>query len=181
MATFETRRSKPELVTPSRPTPHETKHLSDLDDLRNHHEYTPVVSFFRSAGLMPEDTAKAIRAALAEALVHYYPLAGRLRELPGGKLVVDCTEEGVVFVAAEADVRLADLGEPLVPPFPCVGELLCSNVGDPRLVLGKPLFFMQVTFFSFFWSFFFFAVLRSILWMTVDNSDSIKVPIWVHS
>jgi hypothetical protein len=48
-ATFETRRSKPELVTPSRPTPQETKHLSDIDGLRNHHEYTPVqVSFFHS-------------------------------------------------------------------------------------------------------------------------------------
>ncbi|RCV43493.1 hypothetical protein SETIT_9G298600v2 [Setaria italica] len=145
MATFVTRRSKPELVTSSRPTPHEIKHLSDLDDLRNHHEYTPVVSFFLSAGAMPEDTAKAMRVALAEALVHYYPLAGRLRELPSGKLVVDCTEEGVVFVEAEAEVRLAELGEPLVPPFPCVGELLCSDVGDPRVVLGKPLFFMQVT------------------------------------
>ncbi|RCV43495.1 hypothetical protein SETIT_9G298800v2 [Setaria italica] len=144
MMSFTTRRSKPELVVPSRPTPHETKHLSDLDNLRNHHEYTAVVCFFRSAGRMPKDTAKAIRAALAEALVYYYPVAGRLRELPGGKLAVECTQEGVVFVSAEADLELQEL-KPLVLPFPCDGELVCDNVGDVGVVLGKPLFFMQVT------------------------------------
>ncbi|CAN6324377.1 unnamed protein product [Urochloa humidicola] len=146
MMSFTTRRSKPELVAPSRPTPHETKHLSDLDKFRNHHEFTVVACFFRSAGRMPKDTAKAIQAALAEALVYYYyyPVAGRLRELPSGKLAVECTEEGVVFVSAEADIELNDL-KPLVLPFPRDGELVCDNVGDVGVVLGKPLLFMQVT------------------------------------
>ncbi|EAY77473.1 hypothetical protein OsI_32516 [Oryza sativa Indica Group] len=145
------RRSKPELVAPSRPTPHDTKLLSDLDDFRNHYEYTPLVAFFRtsSTGNIPSapPPEMTIRRAIAEALVYYYPLAGRLRELPCGKLVVDCTEEGVVFVAAEADLRLADLGEPLLLPFPCSGELLvCDNVGDSQVaVVAKPLIFMQVT------------------------------------
>ncbi|CAL4924170.1 unnamed protein product [Urochloa decumbens] len=91
MMSFTTRRSKPELVAPSRPTPHETKHLSDLDNLRNHHEFTAVACFFRSAGRMPKDTA--------------------------GELAVECTVEGVVFVSAEADLELLDL-KPLVLPFP---------------------------------------------------------------
>ncbi|OEL24012.1 Benzyl alcohol O-benzoyltransferase [Dichanthelium oligosanthes] len=77
---------------------------------------------------MPKDTAKAIRAALAEALVHYYPVAGRLRELSSGKLAVDCTQEGVVFVSAEADLELQELGMPLLLPFPRDGELVCNNV-----------------------------------------------------
>lgn len=148
MMSFTTRRSKPELVAPSRPTPHETKLLSDLDNLRNHHEYTAIACFFHSAGRMPKDTAKAIRAALAEALVYYYPVAGRLRELPGGKLAVECTEEGVVFVSAEADVELQAL-KPLVLPFPRDGELVCDNVGDLGVVLGKPFIFMQARFLLF--------------------------------
>ncbi|EAY77476.1 hypothetical protein OsI_32518 [Oryza sativa Indica Group] len=146
------RRSKPELVAPSRPTPHETKLLSDLDDFRNHYEYTPLVAFFRSSGSgndVPSPPTMTIRTAIGEALVYYYPLAGRLRELPCGKLVVDCTEEGVVFVAAEADLRLADLGQPLLLPFPCSGELLvCDNARSDSLhvaVVDKPLIFMQVT------------------------------------
>ena len=78
------------------------------------------------------------------ALVYYYPMAGRLREiLPTNKLVVDCTGEGVMFVEATADVRLEDLGQPLVPPYPCVEEFL-GDAGDTRDVIGKPLLFLQV-------------------------------------
>ncbi|XBI14876.1 hypothetical protein VPH35_057393 [Triticum aestivum] len=85
-----------------------------------------------------------VRAALAEALVHYYPLAGHLREAPGGRLVVECIGDGMVFVEAEADVSLDELGEPPLAACPFVEELLC-DVGDLRVVLGVPLFFMQVT------------------------------------
>ncbi|BAT09598.1 Os10g0105933, partial [Oryza sativa Japonica Group] len=87
--------------------------------------------------------ARAVKAALAEALVWYYPVAGRLREIAGGKLVVDCTAEGVAFVEADADVRLEELGEPLLPPFPCVEVLLC-DAGDIGVVVGKPIVFLQV-------------------------------------
>uniref|UniRef100_A0A0D9XH83 Uncharacterized protein n=1 Tax=Leersia perrieri TaxID=77586 RepID=A0A0D9XH83_9ORYZ len=147
------RRSKPELVAPSRPTPHDTKLLSDLDDLRNHYEYTPILAFFRSAaGANTNSNMPAvIRKALGEALVYFYPMAGRLRELPPSscrklKLAVDCTAEGVLFVAAEADLTLADLGDPLLPPFPGSGELVCDDVGDSCIVVvDKPLVFMQVT------------------------------------
>ena len=88
--------------------------------------------------------AKAIKAAVAGALVYYYPMAGRLRKLPGGnKLVVDCTGEGVVFVEAYADVRLEDLGQPLLPPYPCVEEFM-GDAGDIRDVVDKPLLYLQV-------------------------------------
>lgn len=141
----------PELVLPARPTPAETKALSDLDDQRTLRYYETVIAFFRSrpghttshSHRRPDDPAKAIKAALAEALVYYYPIAGRLREVAGGKLVVDCTAQGVVFVEADADVRLEQLGEPLLPPYPCVEELLC-DAGETRAVIDKPLVLMQV-------------------------------------
>ncbi|KAK3157459.1 hypothetical protein QOZ80_2AG0122670 [Eleusine coracana subsp. coracana] len=147
MVSFKARRSEPELVLPARPTPHETKSLSDLDDQKTLRYYETVVGFFRSRpghSNRPDDPAKAIKEALAEALVLYYPIAGRLREAAGGKLVVDCTAEGVVFVEADADVRLEEFGKPLLPPYPCVEELLC-DAGDTRAVVGKPLLLMQVT------------------------------------
>jgi len=48
-----------------------------------------------------------------------------------------------VFVEADADVRLEELGKPLLPPYPCVEELLC-DAGETRAVIGKPLVLMQV-------------------------------------
>ncbi|CAD6212312.1 unnamed protein product [Miscanthus lutarioriparius] len=149
MVSFKARRMQPELVSPARPTPSETKALSDLDDQRTLRYYETVIAFFRSrhgytSHRQPDDPAKAIKAALAEALVYYYPIAGRLREAAGGKLVVDCTAQGVVFVEADADVRLEELGKPLLPPYPCVEELLC-DAGETRAVIGKPLVLMQVT------------------------------------
>jgi hypothetical protein len=50
-----------------------------------------------------------------------------------------------MFVEAAADVRLEDLGQPLVPPYPCVEEFL-ADAGDTRDVVGKPLLFLQVVF-----------------------------------
>uniref|UniRef100_I1QS45 Uncharacterized protein n=1 Tax=Oryza glaberrima TaxID=4538 RepID=I1QS45_ORYGL len=137
------------MVMPARPTPRETKTVSDMDDHPGHLVYIPLLEFFRcrcchnsSSRAVPP--ARAVKAALAEALVWYYPVAGRLREIAGGKLVVDCTAEGVAFVEADADVRLEELGEPLLPPFPCVEELLC-DAGDIGVVVGKPIVFLQVT------------------------------------
>ncbi|RCV43431.1 hypothetical protein SETIT_9G293800v2 [Setaria italica] len=150
MVSFKTRRREPQLVSPARPTPRETKPLSDIDDQHALRYYETVIGFFRRCPDQsvdgPDDAslADAVRAALAEALVYYYPVAGRLREEAGGKLVVDCTAEGVAFVEADADVRLEEFGEPLLPPYPCVEELLC-DAGDTRTIIGRPLLLMQLT------------------------------------
>ncbi|CAN6288554.1 unnamed protein product [Urochloa humidicola] len=148
MVSFKARRREPELVLPARPTPRETKALSDIDDQHALRYYETVIGFFRRCHAQrvdgPDNPAEAIRAALAETLVYYYPVAGRLREEDDGKLVVECTAEGVVFVEADADMRLEDFGEPLLPPYPCVGELLC-DAGDTRAVIGRPLFLVQLT------------------------------------
>ncbi|TVU32970.1 hypothetical protein EJB05_24738, partial [Eragrostis curvula] len=75
-------------------------------------------------------------------------LPGRIRELqPDGRLVVECTAEGVAFVEADVEVSLEDLGEPLQPPYPCVAELVC-DLDDTKAAAGRPLVFFQVTRFS---------------------------------
>ncbi|KAL6650285.1 hypothetical protein ACP70R_009210 [Stipagrostis hirtigluma subsp. patula] len=145
MVAFIARRSKAELVSPARPTPRETLALSDVDSFPKVRFYSAVVEFFGrypNQCRSPDDPAKVIKAALAEALVFYYPIAGRLRELPDGRLAVDCTEEGVVFVEAEAPISLEDLG--LTRPYPCVDQFLCIT-GKITDIIGRPLAFIQVT------------------------------------
>lgn len=51
-----------------------------------------------------DDIVSVIKNALENTLVFYYPFAGRVREAPGGKLLVECTDQGVLFVEADADV-----------------------------------------------------------------------------
>ncbi|RLN32836.1 benzyl alcohol O-benzoyltransferase-like [Panicum miliaceum] len=105
---FAVRRRDPELVGPARKTPRESKRLSDIEDQEGLRRHVPIVLFYRGRGGAAAadggDPAATVRRALGEALVPYYPLAGRLREVDGRKLVVDCTGEGVLFVEADADL-----------------------------------------------------------------------------
>ncbi|KAJ4724426.1 Benzyl alcohol O-benzoyltransferase [Melia azedarach] len=71
-----------------------------------------------------KDPVKVIREALSKALVFYYPLAGRLQEGPGKKLMVDCNGEGVLFIEADANVTLEQLGDEIKPPFPYWEEVM---------------------------------------------------------
>uniref|UniRef100_A0ACD5YC18 Uncharacterized protein n=1 Tax=Avena sativa TaxID=4498 RepID=A0ACD5YC18_AVESA len=141
LRSFRVRRQPAVLVAPASPTPRELKLLSDIDDQDALRFHVPVIHFFRRGG---DNAAAVLRGAIARALVHYYPFAGRLRELDGRKLAVDCTGEGVLFVEADADVRLDQFGDALQPPFPGLDQLMYDVPGSDAL-LDTPLFLFQVT------------------------------------
>ncbi|XP_044318535.1 benzyl alcohol O-benzoyltransferase [Triticum aestivum] len=141
-------RREPVLVGPASPTtPCEKKRLSDVDNQDELRSHIRGIFFYRGGGLARGDPGDIIRRALSEALVHYYPLAGRLLEVENRKLAVDCTGEGVTFIEADADVRMADLEADvpgLMPPFPWIEEL-CFEVDGSSAVLNCPLVIIQVT------------------------------------
>ncbi|XP_048546113.1 benzyl alcohol O-benzoyltransferase-like [Triticum urartu] len=141
---FTVRRKLAVLVPPAAPTPRELKRLSDIDDQDGLRYQVPIIHFFRQHDGRDDDPAPVLRGAIAAMLVHYYPFAGRLRELEGRKLAVDCTGEGVLFVEADADVRLDLFDAALGPPFPCLDELL-FDVPGPSGILDCPLLLFQVT------------------------------------
>ncbi|XP_057809024.1 benzyl alcohol O-benzoyltransferase-like, partial [Salvia miltiorrhiza] len=118
---------------------------SDIDDQGGLRFQTPVIQFYRrNPSAEGKDPVKAIRDAIAKALVFYYPFAGRLRESAAGKLVVECTGEGVVFIEADADVALQQLGDTLYPPFPYLHKLL-YDVPPTAGIINCPLLLIQVT------------------------------------
>ncbi|KAI3991952.1 hypothetical protein MKX01_012897 [Papaver californicum] len=145
------RRREPELIVPAKPTPYEFKYLSDIDDRKGLRFHVPTIIFYRKKDLCMASTCKAddivgvMKKALADTLVFYYPFAGRLREVPGGKLLVECTGEGVLFIEADADVSLDQLGgDFLKPPFPFLEQLLYTPPNSED-ILNCPLLFIQVT------------------------------------
>ncbi|KAL0430580.1 UNVERIFIED_CONTAM: Benzyl alcohol O-benzoyltransferase [Sesamum radiatum] len=143
--TFKVTRQNPELIPPAKPTPHELKPLSDIDDQEGLRFQIPVIQFYRRNPSMDgKDPVMVIRDAVARALVFYYPFAGRLREAAGRKLVVECTGEGVLFIEADADVTLQQFGDALQPPFPCLEELLYDVPGSGGVV-NCPMLLIQVT------------------------------------
>ncbi|KAJ0793762.1 putative benzyl alcohol O-benzoyltransferase [Helianthus annuus] len=142
---FTVRRRAPELIAPAKLTPRELKPLSDIDDQEGLRFQIPVIQFYRNDPKMKnKNPASVIREALARVLVFYYPFAGRLKEGPARKLMVDCTGEGVLFIEAEADVTLKQFGDALHPPFPCLEELLYDVPGSGE-ILDSPLLLIQVT------------------------------------
>ncbi|BBH02714.1 HXXXD-type acyl-transferase family protein [Prunus dulcis] len=133
----------PELITPAKPTPIETKQLSDIDDQDGLRFHFPVImSYKNNPSMKGNDAVMVIREALSRALVYYYPLAGRLREGPNRKLMVECNGEGVLFIEANADVTLEQLGDRILPPCPVLEEFLYNPPGSDG-ILSCPLLLVQ--------------------------------------
>ncbi|KAL8161677.1 hypothetical protein V2J09_013166 [Rumex salicifolius] len=94
-----------------------------------------------------EDAVRVMKESLAKVLVPYYPLAGRLKAGSEGKLVVECTGEGAVFVEADADCRMEEIAEHMMDLDPTIRAKLVYDfyLDKPKSVLDVPLVMAQVT------------------------------------
>jgi shikimate O-hydroxycinnamoyltransferase len=103
------------MVRPARETPRQRLWNSNLD-LVVPRFHTPSVYFYRRRGGSsggPEAAegffdGERMRRALAEALVPFYPMAGRLARDEDGRVEIDCNGEGVLFVEADAPNAAVD-------------------------------------------------------------------------
>ncbi|XP_042515829.1 alcohol acyltransferase 9-like [Macadamia integrifolia] len=133
------------VVTPSEPTPTHVLSLSALDSqlfLRFTIEYLLV---YRSRSGTDRSATKArLKAALSQALVPYYPLAGRVRAArpDGSNLEVVCRAQGAVFIEAISDIPAAQLE--LAPRYSTQWRnLLSFHVAD--VLRGAPPLVVQLT------------------------------------
>ncbi|CAA6659239.1 unnamed protein product [Spirodela intermedia] len=144
---FTVRRREAVLVAPAEPTPHEFKELADVDFQGTTRLQISGIWFYRgNMGMdVGADPARVIKEALSKALVFYYPFAGRIRGgVDGRRPVVECTGEGVLLAEADADIRLDQFGDALLPPIPCSEQLL-QNVDGSEGLYDTPLLLIQVT------------------------------------
>lgn len=133
---------EPTLVPPAEETGKGLYFLSNLD--QNIAVPVRTVYCFKSACQGNEEAATVIREALSKILVPYHPMAGRLTISSEDKLIVDCTGEGAVFVEAEANCEIEQIGD-LTKPDPSTLGKLAYSVPGARNILEMPLITVQVT------------------------------------
>ncbi|KAI3463601.1 hypothetical protein Pfo_020264 [Paulownia fortunei] len=133
---------EPTLVPPAEETKKGLCFLSNLD--QNIAVIVRTIYCFKSEEKGNEDAVGVIKDALSKILVHYYPLAGRLTISPEMKLIVDCTGEGAVFVEAEADCELEELGD-ITKPDPVTLGKLVYDIPGAKNILEIPPLVAQVT------------------------------------
>lgn len=131
------KQGQPTLVPPAEETMKGLYFLSNLD--QNIAVIVRTIYCFKSEERGNEDAVQVIKDALSKVLVHYYPLAGRLTISPEMKLIVDCTGEGAVFVEAEADCKLEDLGDITRPDPITLGKLVYDIPGAKNILEIPPL------------------------------------------
>lgn len=131
------KQGKPTLVRPSEETEKGLYFLSNLD--QNIAVIVKTIYCFKREDKGNERAGEVIKSALEKVLVHYYPLAGRLTISPEGKLIVDCNGEGAVFIEAEADCTMEEIGDITKPDPVTLGKLVYDLPHAKNLLEMPPL------------------------------------------
>lgn len=131
------KQGEPTLVCPAEVTEKGLYFLSNLD--QNIAVTVRTIYCFKSDEKDNSKAGEVIKNALKKVLVHYYPLAGRLAISSEGKLIVDCTGEGAVFVEAEADCTIEDIGDITKPDPETLGKLVYDIPGAKNILEVPPL------------------------------------------
>lgn len=133
---------EPVRVQPAEETEKGLYFLSNLD--QNIAVPMRTIYCFKSESRGNEEAAQVIKDALSKILVPYYPMAGKLIISIEGKLIVDNTGEGAVFVDAEADCDIDKVGDLTKPDPHRLGKLVYDTPGAKN-ILEMPLMTVQVT------------------------------------
>ncbi|OVA17440.1 Transferase [Macleaya cordata] len=139
------KKGEPILVSPAEETQKGLYFLSNLD--QNMAGIVQTIYCFKSSVDYQKGNdlaSQVIKDALAKVLVYYYPLAGRLMSGAEGKLIIDCTGEGAVFVEAEADCMMEEIGDMKLPNPQTLGKLV-YDIPSATSILEIPLLLAQVT------------------------------------
>lgn len=134
------------MVVPAEETPTHSIWLSNLDLLvaRSH---TPTVYFYPPSAARPiggfSFAVEALKAALAKVLVPFYPLAGRIGLDPAGRVEIQCTGEGALFMVARSASAMDDVLDDFAPSD-TIRQMLVPSVESGNAPC--PLVMVQVIF-----------------------------------
>ncbi|KAL2643255.1 hypothetical protein R1flu_010842 [Riccia fluitans] len=140
------------LVTPSQPTKVENEWLplSNLDRVVTP-AFSSTIHFFDggvSTDRSFESVVASLKESLAEVLVHFFPLAGRLELRDDGLMNLYCNDAGAIFIQASVGVTLEELGGP--QPMDALSGLEIARLGKGPIyvadqLMSMPALVVQVT------------------------------------
>ncbi|KAF5207066.1 Spermidine hydroxycinnamoyl transferase, partial [Thalictrum thalictroides] len=130
-------------VKPNQETPAIKLWLPEIDQYPPT-THAPTVYFYRpvvanGSVISPLETLKS---SLSCALVHYFPLAGRLQWISGGRLELQCNGMGAEVIEAESENNIGDYGD-----FRPTTEIrkLAPSVDYSKDISDWPLLLVQLT------------------------------------
>ncbi|PON75017.1 Transferase [Trema orientale] len=131
------------MVTPAEPTWTGNQSLSEWDQI-GCTTHAHAIYFYGPTTTPFQAITETLIDSLRRVLVHFYPLAGRLRSLGNGRFELACNGNGVVFVAAELNVDLVEFGKDFTPT-PDFDRFLFPSINDAVPIHELPLCFVQLT------------------------------------
>ncbi|MCO5547088.1 hypothetical protein L7F22_000529 [Adiantum nelumboides] len=140
-----------ETILPSSPTDLSPLYLSQIDQCVAY--IVDTVYFYPATppahGVAVADRSDVIpklRQCLADILVPYHFMAGRLCLNSQGRLQIDCNRSGALFAAAKSELTMADLGN-VTHPDRAFRSLVLQATSALKMT-DNPLLMMQVTIFK---------------------------------
>ncbi|KAK4487072.1 hypothetical protein RD792_006387 [Penstemon davidsonii] len=134
------------MMKPVEATPNGNLWISNIDAVMPIYHIPTVYIYRRPIGAANFFDTAVLKAALGRALVPFYPAAGRLSMNEDGRIEINCNGEGVLFVEAESDGTLDDLGD--FTPKPELKISLIPAVHYSKQIWAYPLVLLQVTHFK---------------------------------
>ena len=137
-------------VIPAEPTFNGRLSLSEWDQIGTL-THVPTIYFYRPSQdwvMRGGDILATLRHSLSRVLVHFYPLAGRLCWIEGGRLEIECNSMGVQMIEAESKATLENFGDFTSSPYLEYLEHLVPSVDYSSPIHELPLLLVQLTNFS---------------------------------
>ncbi|KAE8098649.1 hypothetical protein FH972_016694 [Carpinus fangiana] len=99
------------MIVPSEPTPNGLLLLSESDQVMAW-THTPLIIIYKpNNNTIKPFSIETVKNSLSRALVHYYPLTGRLHWIEGGRLQLHCNAMGAQLMEAYSESNLDEFGD----------------------------------------------------------------------
>ncbi|KAJ1410302.1 Transferase [Sesbania bispinosa] len=126
-------------VIPKEPTPIVRLELSDNDQMLRRSHVSTIYVYNTNPNL---DAIERMSESLSNILVNYYPIAGRLSWIEGGRLELNCNAKGALLLEAESTKTLDEYGD--FSPNDSIKELTPS-IDYSQPLEEIPLLVVQLT------------------------------------